>query len=451
MKLIEEYNEFFKTASRDELADELRKYIGLLSINEIISSSFDLESVLKEVLFQASLLTESEIASIFLINKKENVLEFTATTDSNYKMLDKIKVPLGKGICGHVAATGEIVNSSDVQQDSRFYKNVDHATGETTKSYLCVPLKVRNEIIGTAQLMNKKNNANFTEDDIRITRAFSSQAAIAIERVLLHNEAVMQQKIEKELKVAANIQQQLLPQKNPEIEGYSIAGISLPAKEVGGDYFNYIAHKKNNEMEYIDFTVADVSGKGIPAALIVSNFHACLNLLLPLYEDLSELAFHLNNYMRDNLIMGNFITFFLMRLEIRTGDIKYINCGHNPPFYFLFSEDKNEFKSFERSGPVLGLLDDVKYKVYNTNLKKGDMIIPFSDGVDEAHSEENELFGEERILNSAFQSYKEAKQKEFSGNDFSKYMLESIIKKVDEFRGNAEVNDDTTLEVIYRY
>ncbi|MDH5719508.1 MAG: SpoIIE family protein phosphatase [Spirochaetia bacterium] len=451
MKLLEEYNDFFKKAEREELINELKKYIRLLGINEIISSSFDLEKVLKEVLYQGSKLTEADIASIFLINKEENVLEFAATTDPNHEKLEKIKVPMGKGISGYVAETGKIVNTADVQNDARFYKNVDHITGETTKSYLCVPLKVRDEIIGTAQLMNKKNNCEFTEDDIRISRAFASQAAIAIERVLLHNEAVIREKMEKELKVAANIQQQLLPQKNPQIDGYSIAGISIPAKEVGGDYFNYIVHQKNNETEYVDFTVADVSGKGIPAALIVSNFHACLNLLLPLYENLGDLAYHLNNYMKKNLIMGNFITFFLMRLEIKTGGVTYINCGHNPPYYFLLADNKKEIKTFQRSGPVLGLIDDVKYKVFETTLSKGDMIIPFSDGVEEAHNEKNELFGEDRILESAHECYQKASAKKLSDNEFSKYIVEQMIKTVDEYRGEAEVNDDTTLEVIYRY
>ncbi|MDH5716010.1 MAG: SpoIIE family protein phosphatase [Spirochaetia bacterium] len=450
MPLIKEYEQFLNEAGREELADELRKYIGLLQINEIISSSFEIEKVLKDVLTQACNLTNAEIGSIFLINKKENVLEFKATTDPNYEMLEKIKVPLGQGISGYVAQTGEIVNTSNVQNDKRFYSDVDRVTGGKTESYLCVPLKVRNEIIGTAQLLNKKNNGIFTEDDIRISRAFSSQAAIAIERALLHNEALLSERIERELKVAAGIQKELLPQKDPEIEGYSISGTSIPARSVGGDYFNYFIQKENGKIKFVDIIIADVSGKGVPASLIVSNFHSGLQLLLPLYEKINDFTYHLNNFMKENLTMGNFITFFIMRLFPEEGKIQYANCGHNPPYYLKVNELKNEIIQLKSSGPIIGLLDNVDYKIHEMKIEKGDLLIPFSDGVDEAQNKKFDFFGEERTIEAITKSFEKAKKEDHLKNDISKFMVKEILKIVDNFRDGAELNDDTTLEVIYR-
>ncbi len=144
-----EVYEFITTANEAELQAELIRYVSLFQINEVLSSTLDYDEVLRLVLQEMRALSGAEIASIFLINKKDQVLEFAATTDAQAELLKNIRVPLGKGISGYVAQTGEYVNQSDIKTDSRYYKEVDVTRGGETKSYLCVPLKLRGEIKGT--------------------------------------------------------------------------------------------------------------------------------------------------------------------------------------------------------------------------------------------------------------------------------------------------------------
>jgi sigma-B regulation protein RsbU (phosphoserine phosphatase) len=199
MKSIERFEKFFKKASRQEIYEEFTKYLTLLDLNEQLISSLNFKEVLENVLKLACEFTGAEKASIFLINRQDKVLEFAATTDKQAEKLKDIKIPMGSGIAGHVAETGEIINILDAQNDPHFYQKVDQKTGIITRSYLCVPLHIRDEIIGTAQLMNKVDADHFSEADERFMISFSSQAALAIETAILHKQSLEKQAIEQEL------------------------------------------------------------------------------------------------------------------------------------------------------------------------------------------------------------------------------------------------------------
>ncbi|HRP69426.1 MAG TPA: SpoIIE family protein phosphatase [Turneriella sp.] len=432
--------DFIESATESELKDELMRYASLFAINEALSSTLEYEEVLKLVLTQMRVLSGAENASIFLINKKEKVLEFAATTDAQAELLKTIRIPLGKGIAGYVAETGEYVNQSDIKNDERYYKEVDVTRGGETRSYLCVPLKLRGEIKGTVQLMNKESGEAFNEADVRLMLNFASQAAMAIETTLSHRNALARKAFERDVHLAADIQKQALPLQMPEILGYSFYGHTEPAQDVGGDYFQFIEHAERAGRKKIDIVVADVAGKGIPASLIVSNFHAALQLLSPLYATLGELAFQLNNFMRKNLISGTFVTAFIARLDTQSGRMHYVGCGHNPPFLFSKSTNGVEIKELEQSGTAFGLRFDREYRVHALDLKEGDAIVIYSDGVTEAMNLHNELYETER-MNARISKTLSAEPSSVDAQT----IITELCDDVKSFRGGADVSDDLTV------
>ncbi|AFM11080.1 PP2C family protein-serine/threonine phosphatase [Turneriella parva] len=441
-----EVYEFITTANEAELQAELIRYVSLFQINEVLSSTLDYDEVLRLVLQEMRALSGAEIASIFLINKKDQVLEFAATTDAQAELLKNIRVPLGKGISGYVAQTGEYVNQSDIKTDSRYYKEVDVTRGGETKSYLCVPLKLRGEIKGTVQLMNKAGGHPFTDADVRLMLNFSTQAAMAIETSLLHRDALSKKAFERDVHLAADIQRQSLPHAMPQIEGYSIHGHTEPAQDVGGDYFQFINHVDRTGNTKIDLIVADVAGKGIPASLIVSNFHAALQLLSPLYDTLGELAFQLNNFMRQNLITGTFVTAFIARLDAASGRMHYVSCGHNPPYIFRKNEDnKITAELLQQSGTAFGLRFDMEYRVHRLDLKPGETVLIYSDGITEAMDPENVQYETDR-MNACVEKV----LARTSGKNSAEQVVNDLREDVDKFRRGAEVNDDLTVVCLQR-
>ncbi|MBL8033413.1 MAG: SpoIIE family protein phosphatase [Leptospiraceae bacterium] len=443
--MTKEITQFIASATEAQLKAELTRYVSLFQINEVLSSTLDYDEVLRLVLQEMRTLSGAEIASIFLINKQDQVLEFAATTDEKADLLKSIRVPLGKGISGYVAQTGEYVNQNDIQSDSRFYKEVDITRGGETKSYLCVPLKLRGEIKGTVQLMNKAGGQPFNEADVRLMLNFSSQAAMAIETSLLHRDALSKKAFERDVHLAADIQRQSLPHGMPSMRGYSLYGQTIPAQDVGGDYFQFINHVDRTGNVKMDIIVADVAGKGIPASLIVSNFHAALQLLSPLYDTLGELAFQLNNFMRQNLITGTFVTAFIARLDAVTGRMHYVSCGHNPPYIFREVDGKINAELLHQSGTAFGLRYDMEYRVHRLDIKPGETLLIYSDGITEAMDPANVQYETDRMVESVTATLNKA-----GGADIATQVVAELRKNVDQFRQGAEVNDDLTVVCLQR-
>lgn len=443
--MTEEVQRFIACASESDLQAELTRYVSLFQINEVLSSTLDYDEVLRLVLQEMRALSGAEIASIFLINKADQVLEFAATTDAQADLLKNIRVPLGKGISGYVAQTGQYVNQGDIQSDTRYYKEVDVTRGGETKSYLCVPLKLRGEIKGTVQLMNKAGGRPFTDADVRLMLNFSSQAAMAIETSLLHREALTRKAFERDVQLAAEIQRQSLPNTMPQVPGYSLHGHTEPAQDVGGDYFQFVNHLDRTGSHKLDIIVADVAGKGIPASLIVSNFHAALQLLSPLYDTLGELAFQLNNFMRQNLITGTFVTAFIARLDASTGRIHYVSCGHNPPFIFRKSGNEYSAELLQQSGTVFGLRYDMEYRVHRLDLMPGDSLLIYSDGITEAMDRALVQYETERMNKCVIDALSLP-----GAQADARQIVHNLRTDVESFRQGAEVNDDLTVVCLQR-
>ena len=407
---------------------------GLFEANAAVTSSLDRDEVLNLVMEKARELLNAEAASIFLLDERTDELVLEVSTNLPKDCENKIRFPKGLGVAGWVAANGQPVVTKDISKDRRFYIGVQQKTGFHTNSYLCVPLKIQNKIIGTAQVLNRIGEDEFSAEELYIMEGFARQAAIALENARLHKEELEKKRLEEELELAHKIQQQLLPKDDPKLSGYDISGISFPSRWVGGDYFDFIQLPENR----LSIIIADVCGKGVPAAVMMSSLQAVLHSLTDLNFSLQSLVHNLNRYICLNSASDRFITNFYSELDFTKHTLSYINCGHNPPYLF---RKNGTVETLMTGGLVLGVLEDTKYGSSETSLEPGDMVLMYTDGVTEEHNEQNEMFGEHRLMKLV------SGITEMTAKEIIKNIYQAVIKFGQDGR---EAEDDLTLVCIKR-
>lgn len=273
----------------------------------------------------------------------------------------------------------------------------------------------------------KMNGEAFTEDDLKFIDALGATFFTELENERLFREEIEKKRLESELSLALDIQKNLLPKKSPEIPNYEIYGQSIPSRHVGGDYFDYIVLDDKRFL----FIVADVSGKGIPASLIMANVQAALRSISGLNLTLSEIVKSINKLLFVNTSADKFVTAFLGIINSESNDLTYINAGHNPPYLIR----NNDLNTLNEGGLLLGIMQEApEYEIGKIMLEKNDLIYIFTDGVTESKSITNDEFGEER-LERLLLSVKDKSCEEITS---------SIFKEVNQFAIGAGQYDDLT-------
>lgn len=413
---------------------EVIRLKSLVNAFTTLNTSLDLDQVLKNTLKTATGLLHAEAGSIALINSDKTHLEFVESTDKKFDKLKNFIVPLGEGIAGDVAQSGKSVHLDDVNKDERFCKKIDEKLEQKTQGYICVPLLTENEIIGTAQILNRKDGKAFTDDDQELLEGFAQQAALAIHNAKMHKIKMKQQAIESELEVCSQIQKNIFPEKAPSISQYEIFGSSVPCREVGGDYYTFISRADGS----YDVVIADVSGKGLSAALMVSELHTGFHLLSQMDYSLDRAVKLLNDHLCETLIIGKFITLFAARIYPDSNKLEYVLAGHPSPYIV----NKNGAKrQLERTGIVLGVSSDTEFSMGTFEMDSCDLLIAFTDRYSEARDASGKLFSEEPIADLACK--------------YADLSLVEIQKKLDNainnFTSNAESSDDATLLMIRKF
>lgn len=254
-----------------------------------------------------------------------------------------------------------------------------------------IPMRVQSQTKGLILLGDKLRGGDYTKADLEFLYSLGNLAIISIENARLFQETLEKQRMEEELKLAREIQQGLLPLKLPEIAGFDLAAVNVSSKQVGGDYYDVVRRSENEHV----IAIGDVSGKGAPAALLMANVQAALRALAPMNYSLSDATARLNDLTFLNTGQGRFITFFWGVLDVSTGHLRYVNAGHNPPF--LLRSD-GSIERLDQGGLILGIMKTVApYIEGNVDLKHGDTLFMFTDGVSEAMNEKGIDFTEERL------------------------------------------------------
>jgi sigma-B regulation protein RsbU (phosphoserine phosphatase) len=333
----------------------------------------------------------------------------------------------GKGIVGHVIHTGETVLAPDVRRDSRYIAGRAH-----TLSELAVPIVNEAGVMGCLNVESDRAAA-FTEADAELLQFFASAAALTIEKALLHRQVLEKQRIEDQLSVAREVQSGLLPGAPPRLDGYDVAAVNLPTHAIGGDYYDYVPLGD----ERVGVVVADVSGKGIPAALIMATFRAALRTEMKRQPDLREVAVRLNQAVLEFRDAARFVTAVCCALDTASGELRYVNCGHNPP---LLLRGSGASQLLRLGGSALGLRAAEGFEAGCETLSPGDTLVLYTDGVVEPANAANAEFGIERL---------EATVRASAERPASE-ALRAVVDATRAFSGRDGYDDDFTLVVVRR-
>lgn len=363
-----------KTGQLELLADMGRDF----------AASGDIESVFRKGLERIAVQLDAEGGALFLLDKNGEKL----VCHASYGPVDikGLTIDAGVGIVGRSVSTGRAEIVRDVSKDPNFHVEVDLTSGFTTRSILCAPLAVKDEKIGAIEMVNKKGGDNlFTDENLKILETLAASASLAILNARMAGELVEKEKMARELELAAEIQKSLLPAPGPDAS--PVAGVNLPARVVSGDFFDFFVLEDGRTL----FTLADVSGKGMNAALLMAkaaSLFRCLGKETP-YP--GRLIATINAEINETAARGMFVTMLIGIYDPETGTVRFANAGHEPP---LHHKTDGTIEDFEASMPPVGILPDIGMgktpEERIINLEGGAFYI-FTDGVTEGYIGEDEL------------------------------------------------------------
>jgi len=414
--------------------EQLKRSVAELStLNElttVINSTMALDKIMDRVVSSSVKAINAEQGTIHLVDKdaeavdsfKTFIRKADETTPGEHLRLDS-------ELSDWMLSKRQPLLINDFENNDYFINR--KAEGVQIKSLLSVPLVCKGELIGVLNLFNKKSNGEFSADDQRMLTIIGSQSAHVIENARLYEQEKHLIEIEKDLVVAHSIQQRLLPKGKPSISGFDVAGASYSAKDVGGDYFDFI--KLDNERWFI--TLGDVSGKGISASLLMSHLQATIWNQAMNNDNVIDAISKANNVLHHNTPSNKFVTLFGGILDSKTRTYSYVNAGHNFPFHF---KKDGSVSTFREGGLVLGMMPDMIYEAGNAVIAPGETVVIYSDGVTEARSPAGNMFGEakleELVKSSEAQTAKE--------------LANTIYNEVKAFEAGADQDDDITVVVI---
>lgn len=413
--------------------DRLRRAVDELStLNELaldIGGSVDSEEIMRTIIGRSIRSIGAEQGDITLVDedRQDTAKTLVRSMVSSGK---HSAVHLNRNLLGWMQIHKKPLTINDPKDDSRF-QNVQWE--ESIHSLLSAPLMVRSKLIGILTIYNKKKGEAFTDQDQRLLSIIATQSAQVVENARLHEEEQALKKMRHEVELAAKIQKQLLPKEQPEVEGYQLCGRNITARSVGGDYYDFFQLDDHKWA----ICLGDVSGKGMPASLLMSNLQALLRGQVIYEPSPGQLLKNANHRFYQSTDSEKFVTFFLGILDTDTNTLHYSSGGHEHPF--LMHSD-NSFTRLKTGGLPLGVMDNQEYKEESIQLNAGDKLIIYSDGIIDSRNEDDERFGEERLQELLI------KENKNSGDE----LMENVFQTSIQHNANPEPFDDMTIVVLSR-
>jgi len=332
-----------------------------------------------------------------------------------------------------------LVRFDDEDSWVQLTEGVERQSLERLKPELLLPLSLNEKLLGIMSLGMKQSEEPFSRTDIRLLDSVAAQTGLALENGRLTTaitaEVAAREKQKRELEIAHEVQERLFPQEYPPIPGLEYAGACRPALDVGGDYYDFIALSKTE----LGIAIGDVSGKGIPAALLMATLRAFLRgQTMQRQSDLTAIMANLNKLVFESSTSNRYATFFYGQFDAASRVMNYVNGGHNPPMLFRQSDGGREVVRLDAGGPVIGLLEDCFFQQGSVTLEQGDVLVAYTDGVSEAMNEAEDEWGEERLMD-AVRPNRNAPARE---------LINRLMKSADVFVAGASQHDDMTLVVL---
>lgn len=414
----------------EEENKSLRRAVDELAIlNELalaISGSLDSEKIMRTIIGRSIRTFQAEQGDITLVDEEQSVpaqtLVRSIISTSEYSPLH-----LNQNILGWMQIHKKPLMINDPENDGRF-KNVKWE--RSIHSLISAPLMTRSKLIGILTIYNKRDPVKkFTESDQRLLSIIAAQSAQVVENARLYEEEQSYRFMRRELELASNIQKKMLPASAPEINGYSIAGKNVTAQEVGGDYFDYI---QMDEHKWA-ICLGDISGKGLPASLLMSNLQAILRGQTFHLHQPGEILRSANRQLYHSTNPDKFATLFLAILDTSKNTLHYSSGGHEFPFLL---RQNGTIIRLKTGGLPLGMMDDQNYNEELISLNPGDVLFAFSDGVTDTTNQDQVMFGEQRLE----QLLQESTQKNLYPDD----LIDLIVDACLNHSGNEKLFDDIT-------
>jgi sigma-B regulation protein RsbU (phosphoserine phosphatase) len=406
-----------------ELKARLLELESLYDLGLSLSGQLDVSALADEVLYRSISLTDSRKGTLVLFGERG-------------------AAPLVRSV-GEDLLSADAVHSWDLPEGEVAINN--HAASVPTagarlngcEKCLAVSIAVPGRRLGVLAVADKESRdgrvLDFTPGDARLLSLFANQAAAAIETTRLHRAALEKERIERELELAAAIQREILPRELPRIPGLELAGATLPTRQVGGDYFDLFPLSRGR----LGFVVADVSGKGIPAALLVSTVHAAIHLQIDVSDTIVELVSRIDRHLQRFSATHKFLTLFFGIVEPEASLLRYVSAGHNPA---LLARSSGEIERLGATGVPVGIVANGSWHEETARYDAGDLLCVYTDGFTEATNADDEEFGLERLERGL------AARRTLPARDLS----DELFREVAEFAQGVPQYDDQTLLIVRR-
>jgi serine phosphatase RsbU (regulator of sigma subunit) len=344
---------------------------------------------------------------------------------------DSQDLAISRTLLEEVVVKKNVLSFNDVSQDENLAM-AKSIVGQSIRSALCAPLIVGDSVLGVLYLDYLLTQRTIMEADVRLVAQISRVAAAKLETTRLREESHVKAKMEEELRTAYVIQSRLLPSRPPNIAGYKLAGVNRPVRTVSGDYYDFVERPDGR----IYFIIADVSGKGITAALVMASTATAFGIFTKSDPTPADLMRSINQTLAPKTAPSKFVTMFLGVLDPATGHVGFANAGHTPPLVLR----GGRVEVLATTDMVVGLFPQAQYRDQETTLAPGEALLMFTDGVIEAENDKGEELGHDAVCVSAAP---------WNGGDAAG-LIERLEKSVLGFSGNTPLGDDLTILALSR-
>ncbi len=391
---------------------------NLNSISRSVLSIFELDKIINIILDAYFVLTGAKRISLYLWDEEGNLL--------NKKIKGSIRFQ------GTVSYSPELLKKFGRADYERIYQELGKGFTVLKEEKLIIsPLSVNHEEMGVIYIIEDRDK--MIDIDEEMMSALGIQIGTAIKNARAYYELLSKERISQELAVASRIQNRILPEDIHSVDGLQIAKYFKPAKEIGGDYYDYGILRDN----IFFITIADVSGKGVPAAFLMALGRSVLKTLMDMKQGHpSEEMKELNQLIYEDITEEMFITMLHSKYDLKTKTLTFSNAGHNPLLVYKAAKDVMELHTVK--GVALGFLENYSYREASFEIEKGDIVVFYTDGITEAENTSSELFGIERLKDVVYNNRGRSAEK----------IKEAILNEITSFRGEKEQVDDITFVIL---
>lgn len=409
------------------MALDTRNLEQLLEVYGLLTSALDLKTVLARVLEKAGSSMGAEASGVMLLDEAAGELVYEVVRgDARLRIKEQERLKVGVGIAGWVALNRKPLLVEDAYKDARFFPGFDQRTGFRTKSILCMPLLAKDRLLGTAELINKKDGTAFTPGDQALFASYCGIAAIAADNALLRAHAIDQDRLQRDMEIAEQIQRASLPSEIPSVRNLRVECRSIACRYVAGDVID-VAALPDGKLAVL---VADVSGKGVPAALFAAKFSADFEYLAREVPECGALMGRLNAIVSRRSKRGMFVTAVYAVIDPASGAVRFVNAGHLPPL--IVGPRPGECRPAAAPGyPPLGVAEDQDYRSAGLALAPGERIVFMTDGVWDARAPGGGRFGEAKVREAL--------------SDCPELAVPRLMKAIARFTAGQALADDITV------